>query len=295
MRVFHRLSPLLVFGALAAPAGALTPAQVPSPRPDGWVTDLTGTLPLQTVTELNRMGDQVQSETGAGMTVVVVASTDGAPTHDFAARLFAAWGLGERGLLLLVSANDGTAEIVLGHGLRDAARMRESAAVVQGIVQGEIASRLRGGDAAGAVRQGAAACARRLLGANVAMATAAPPQVLAEEIPPPPVSSPVSSGDGLLRIALLAGLLLTFSAIVLLLLKPRCLRCHQAMTRLEEAVNDPRLARSETVERLIHGAGRDVWVCATCGEMQEIRRRLLFQHSVRTLEPARLEEATGSW
>jgi len=67
------------------------------------------------------------------------------------------------------------------------------------------------------------------------------------------------------------------------------------MTRLEEAVNDPRLARSETVERLIHGEGHDVWVCSTCGEMQEIRRRLLFQCSVRTLEPARLEEASGSW
>src|SRR4051794_37094145 len=110
MRPLHRLSPLLLLALLALPAEALTPAQVPSPRPDGWVTDLTGTLPLQTVTELNRMGDQVQSETGAGMTVVVVASTDGAPPHDFAARLFDAWGLDEKGkgLLLFVSVNDGT-------------------------------------------------------------------------------------------------------------------------------------------------------------------------------------------
>jgi hypothetical protein len=103
------------------------------------------------------------------------------------------------------------------------------------------------------------------------------------------------SGDGLLRIGLLAGLLLSFSAIILVLLKPRCPRCHQAMTRLDKAVNDPRLARSETVERLILNEGHDVWVCSACGEMQEIRRRLLFQGSVRTLEPVRLKEATGSW
>src|SRR6185295_14292439 len=113
---------------------------------------------------------------------------------------------------------------------------RESAA----LVKGEIASRFRGGDAAGAVRQGAAACARRLLGANVAMAAAAPPPILADEAPPLPAPPAAVTGDGLLRIGLLAGLLLTFSAIILLLLKPRCPRCHQAMTRLDKAVNDPR-------------------------------------------------------
>lgn len=299
MREVHRLLPsLLVLGALASSAGALTLAQIPSPRPDGWVTDLTGTLSLQTVAELNRMGDQVQAENGAGMAVVVVSSTEGEPsrnfsTHDLAARLFDAWGLGEKGkgLLLFVSLDDGTVEIVLGDGLRDDTRTRESAA----LVKEEIASRFRGGDAAGAVRQGAAACARRILGANVALTAAVvPPPVLAAEAPLLPAPPIVGSGDGLLRIGLLAGLLLTFSAITLLLLKPRCPRCHQAMTRLDKAVNDPRLARSETVERLIRGEGHDVWVCSVCGEMQEIRRRLLFQGSVRTLEPVRLKEATGS-
>ena len=297
MREVRRLlSPLLVLGALAAPAGALTLAQIPSPRPDGWVTDLTGTLPLQTVAELNRMGDQVQAETGAGLAVVVVSSTEGEPSRDLAARLFHDWGIGEKGkgVLLFVSVHEGTSEIVLGDGLRDAARVKESAA----LVRSEISSGFRGGDAAGAVRQGAAACARRLLGANVAIAAteaAAPPQVFADEAPPLPSPPATVSGDGLLRIGLLAGLLLTFSAILLLLLKPRCPRCHQAMTRLDKAVNDPRLARSETVERLILNEGHDVWVCSACGEMQEIRRRLLFQHTVRTLEPARLKEATGSW
>ncbi len=302
MREARRLlSPLLLLGALASPAGALTPAQVPSPRPDGWVTDLTGTLPLQTVTELNQMGDRVESETGAGMAVVVVASTDGVPARDLAVRLFSAWRLDEKkageqgkGLLLFVSLNEGTTEIVLGDGLRDPARARESAVLIQKEIEKGI-----GGDAAGAIRQGATACAGRLLGANVAMPAAlavlSPPDVPAVE--PPPLPSPTSSisGDGLLRFGLLAGLLLAFSTIALLLLKPRCPRCHQTMTRLDEAVNDPRLARSETFERLIRGDGHGVWVCSACGETQEIRRRLLFQSSIRTLEPVRIKEATGSW
>jgi uncharacterized membrane protein YgcG len=299
MRLFHRLPPLLLLAALAPAAQAVTVEQVPSPRPDGWVTDLTGTLPLQAVAELNRMGDQVQSETGAGMTVVVVASTDGAPAPDLTARLFDAWGLGEKGLLLFVSVNDGTAEIVLGDGLRDAARVRESAATIAREIAGEMGPRIRGGDAAGAVLQGTAACARRLLGANVATAAAplqaSPLQIAAVQAPPSPAPSAASSGDGMLRVGLLAGVLLAASAIVLLLRNPRCPRCHQAMTRLDEAVNDSRLARSETIEKLIHGEGHQVWVCSACGEMQEIRRRLPFQHSVRTLEPVRLEEATESW
>jgi len=288
------LSPLLLLGALASPAGALLPSQVPSPRPDGWVTDLTGTLPLQTVTELNQMGDRIESETGAGMAVVVVASTDGVPARDLAAHLFNEWGMGEqgKGLLLFVSVNEKTTEIVLGDGLRDATRARESAAVIQKEIEKRI-----GGDAAGAIRQGATNCAGSLLGANVATAAVFSPPEKIPAIEPPPLPSPTPSvsGEGLLQISLLVGLLLAFSSVVMVLLKPRCPRCHQTMTRLDAAVSDPRLARSETVERLIHGDGHGVWVCSACGEMQEIRRRLLFQSSVRTLEPVRIEEATGSW
>ncbi|MEA2604927.1 MAG: uncharacterized protein QOF89_5919 [Acidobacteriota bacterium] len=239
MRAVRRLlSSLLVLGALASPAWALTSAQIPSPRPEGWVTDLTGTLPLHTVAELNRLGDQLESETGAGMAVVVVGSTDGAPVRDLAARLFAAWGIGwnGKGLLLFVSVTEGTAEIVLGDSLRDPVRLRESAAVVQG----EMAPRFRSGDAAGAILQGAAACARRLLGADGATASVADLQVSAARPTSPPAPPAPASGTGLLT-----GILFAASAIVLPL-------------------------------------------------MQEIRHRLLVRQSIRTLEPARFEEATGS-
>jgi uncharacterized protein len=134
------------------------------------VTDLTGTLPLQAVAELNRVGDQVQAQTGAEMAVVVVASTDGAPARGLAARLLTSWEIGDsrkgNGLLLLVAVNDGTTEIALGEGIRDASRLWES----QAVLRMDMVPRFRRGDAAGAILQGAASCARRLLGAQVTVA-----------------------------------------------------------------------------------------------------------------------------
>src|SRR5436305_12082745 len=188
-------SALLLFAVLvvsaAAMAGAATLEQIPSPRPTAWVTDLTGTLPLQTVAELNRVGDQVKAQTGVEMAVVVVGAADGAPARDFAARLFKAWGIGERGrgLLVFVTLGDLKTEIVLGDGLRDAARTREGEAVVRG----EMMPRFRNGDAAGAVLLGTAACARRLLGARVTVASPAADPALAEAASLPGADDPLPS------------------------------------------------------------------------------------------------------
>ncbi|HSS77243.1 MAG TPA: TPM domain-containing protein [Thermoanaerobaculia bacterium] len=165
--------------------GAATLEQIPSPRPMGWVTDLTGTLPLQTVTELNRVGDRVQAETGAEMAVVVIGSTDGAPPRDLASRLLTSWEIGDprkgNGLLLLVAVNDGTTEIALGEGIRDAAKLSDS----QSVLRTEMAPRIRRGDPAGAILHGAAACARRLLGVQVtvAMPAAEPSSASTADLP----------------------------------------------------------------------------------------------------------------
>lgn len=201
---FLLLAALVPYGTRAASL-----EQIPSPRPMGWVTDLTGTLPLQAVTELNRVGDQVQAQTGAEMAVVVVDSTDGAPARDLAARLLASWEIGEprkgNGLLLFVAVNDGAAEIALGEGIRDAARLWES----QAVQKMEMAPRFRRGDAAGAILQGAASCARRLLGAQVTVAIpaanpgsalearlpAADDPLPSTAVPDPQAEAPVSAGS----------------------------------------------------------------------------------------------------
>lgn len=188
------LSAAFLLLAALAPSGvrAATLEQIPSPRPTGWVTDLTGTLPLQTVAELNRVGDQVQAQTGAEMAVVVVGSTGGAPARELAARLLTSWEIGEprkgNGLLLFVAVDDGVSEIALGEGIRDANRLWES----QAVLRMAMAPRFRRGDPAGAVLQGAAACARRLLGAQVTVAIpAANPGSSAVAAPLPSTAVPV--------------------------------------------------------------------------------------------------------
>src|SRR5438045_88222 len=97
MTTLRSLPAAFLLLAAFVPTGtrAATFDQIPSPRPMGWVTDLTGTLTLQTVAELNRVGDQVQAQTGAEMAVVVIGSTDGAPARDLAARLLTSWEIGE--------------------------------------------------------------------------------------------------------------------------------------------------------------------------------------------------------
>ncbi len=195
MSPLRRLAATLLLLATLVPAGtrAASLEQIPSPRPMGWVTDLTGTLPLQAVTELNRVGDQVQAQTGAEMAVVVVDSTDGTPARDLAARLLTAWEIGEtrksNGLLLFVAINDGATEIALGEGIRDAARLWES----QAVQRMEMAPRFRRGDAAGAILQGAASCARRLLGARVTVAMPAAGPSSATASRPPAADDPLPS------------------------------------------------------------------------------------------------------
>lgn len=110
------------------PAQAVTVEQIPNPRPDGWSMDLTGTLPAETVAELNRLGDEVKAQTGAEIAVVVVGTIDGADPRQFATGLFNAWGIGEaekkNGLLVFAALDDRAAEIILGDGISDDARQR---------------------------------------------------------------------------------------------------------------------------------------------------------------------------
>src|SRR5437868_7760085 len=98
MRRKAAVLPLLLLLALgASPARAVTPSDIPSPRPDGWSVDLTGRVPAATLREIDRLGNEVKGKTGAEIAVVVIASTAGADPRDFATRLFNTWGVGRSG------------------------------------------------------------------------------------------------------------------------------------------------------------------------------------------------------
>lgn len=210
---------LLLLVVLAAPAAAFTADDVPSPRPEGWVVDLTGTLPIDTVTELNRLSDEVKTRTGAELAVVVIPTTGGADPHGFAARLLDAWGIGkpgkDNGVLVFTALDDQATEIILGGGLNGEARGRE----VEAIVQGEMMPRFRGGNPVEAIRNGVQACAARVLGVDFPLAAPAPEEVVSSPAAPAPAVQPEAEGGNFL-FPLVWGLLGTCVATLFTLFRP---------------------------------------------------------------------------
>lgn len=182
LRMLRRLAPLLLL-LLAAPVRAATVEEIPSPRPAGWTVDRTGRIPADTLRRLDRLGDEVKARTGAELAVVVVGSTGGMAPRAFATRLFNRWGIGDRrrndGLLVFAALDDHRVEIVLGDGLAGDANRRAS----EEIVAQEMVPHFLAGDPAGALREGALACARRILGAAPA---AEPGDAPASAVAPPP-------------------------------------------------------------------------------------------------------------
>ncbi|MFL6231805.1 MAG: TPM domain-containing protein [Thermoanaerobaculia bacterium] len=279
---------------------------------------MTNTLSPERLAELNRLGEDVKTKAGAELAVVIVGSTDGADSHDFATRLFNAWGIGNRtsknGILVFAALNDHKAEIVLGHGLDTEAGRRES----QTVMQQEMIPRFRNGDPSGAVVLGAIACARRILGVSpLVEGVETPPGIApapepvtpspsgvggtlpdgtvlytdsggithtvppAGSQPPQPLETAVQeepfSGSGLSGL-FWAGLLGAFFGTIgfVVLRTPRCSKCKQKMTMLDEQADDAYLEPSEKVEERIGSIDYQIWVCAACGERKKRRSSAFF-------------------
>ncbi|HUY31451.1 MAG TPA: TPM domain-containing protein [Pirellulales bacterium] len=154
--------------ACANSALGVGPEQIPRPRPSGGMVDLTGRVSPDTVTALDSLCNEIQKQTGAELAVVVIGSTDGADPHPFATDLFNRWHIGQagknNGVLVFVALDDRKAEIILGDGLGDQARIDASREILQTV----IVPRFKAGDPGGAVFQGARACAERILGVKLA-------------------------------------------------------------------------------------------------------------------------------
>jgi len=280
---FVCLVSVLALLAGASPILAVTVEEIPSPRPAGWSVDLTGTIPAETRLEIDHLSDQVKAANGAEIAVVVIDSTGGIPSRDFATRLFDHWGIGEKdkdnGILLLAALNDHRAEIVLGRGLDNSANNQAS----EEIMQGEIVPRFRAGDPGGALLEGSRTCARQILNVDVAPlpAEAASPLRPLAEAPtqPPSVASTQERPDpdryaGIV-LATLAGLGL-IGAGGFLMRAPRCSQCRIAMTLLDEREDDAHLTPAERTEERIGSVNYEIWVCPQCGKTKKRSWTRLF-------------------
>ncbi len=277
---------VLALLAGASPTLAVTVEEIPSPRPDGWSVDLTGTIPPEIRQQIDRLGDDVKAANGAEIAVVVIDSTGGVPSRDFARSLFDHWKIGEsdedNGFLLLAALGDRKIEIVLGRGLDNPANSQASAE----IMQGEIIPLLRAGDPGGALLAGTRAAARRILDVAPPVAeSVVPPAETMVEVPsapelaptPVPVTAPPVSFHREETVVPQSVILLVIAASVGLLggvgyfalRAPRCRKCGLPMTLLGEREDDAHLTPAERTEEEIGSVNHEIWLCSQCGETRK--------------------------
>lgn len=118
-RLRHPTLFAVVFSAFAWCAGATLRADLP--KPAGAINDFAAVLDEAAERELTQLVTALESDTTAEIAVATVTSLDGLTMEDYAEKLFAAWGVGQRGkdngVLVIVAPAERTMRIEVGYGL----------------------------------------------------------------------------------------------------------------------------------------------------------------------------------
>lgn len=298
------LLPVLVAALLAGlgmgrSAGAIAVEAVPSPRPDGWSVDLTGSIQPAVLRELDALAERVHAETGGELVVVVVDSVDGAEPRAFATAIFNTWGIGSRGrddgVLVFLARAERAAEIVLGDGLDGPGGLAAS----DRAMQVEMVPRFRAGAMGEGLRAGARALAEEIFGvvdssAHRSAAVVPAPLPLAVERPPrarvrtPPASSlrrayAPAPGWRAAEVAIIVALVLILVGLggiaagaALAYRPPRCASCRVRRVKLDEASEEEHLEPVQRLEEEIGSVDHQVWICPSCGDLVELARNRWF-------------------
>lgn len=139
--------------ALAALAAFAVAASTP-PSPTRWVEDHVGFLSPASLATLDARLEGYERATGHQVVVWIGETLQGAPLDEWAARTFAAWKVGRKGLddgiVMFVLADDRTIDLEVGYGLEDEVPDATASRIIREIM----APRLRAGDRDGAVAAG---------------------------------------------------------------------------------------------------------------------------------------------
>lgn len=122
-----RFVPLIAWALVSLMLAGAAVAQIPadtllqSLRPTADVNDFAGILSDEQKRELETRCQSLRQGNRAQFAVVIVQSLEGGEIDDFANKLFAQWGVGEKGkdngILLLVAMQDRKARVEVGYGL----------------------------------------------------------------------------------------------------------------------------------------------------------------------------------
>jgi uncharacterized protein len=140
----------LLLAFLAAPAAA---GNFP-PRPQGPIYDEANLLPPANEAALDQRLRDFDAKTGDAVIVATVNSLQGDTIEDYAAKLYATWGIGgaerDTGVLLLVAPNEHKVRIEVGYGLTP-----YITDILSGrIIRDDITPKFKQGDMAGGIEAG---------------------------------------------------------------------------------------------------------------------------------------------
>ena len=276
-RVFA-LAALLACGSLAA----VPVEDIPTPRPRGWVTDQAGLLDAGAEAAIDAVASSIHAQDEAELAVVTIGSTGGEDARAYATRLFNHWGIGhaerDNGTLLFVAIDDRAAELILGDGIDDDARV----AIAESIMQGEIVPRFRAGDPQGAILAGVQGVASRIYAvdagpadASFAPAAAGAPYEYAAAAPP--ASSSALDDPAVRQIGGALGGGGVLGALVFGFRRwwrhrsRSCDRCGAPMAMLDEARDDAHLEPAELKEESLASVDYDLWACSACPNVTKLR------------------------
>ncbi len=131
-------------------------ADVAVPPLTARITDLTGTLSPDKVTQLEQRLAAFEAKKGAQITVLLVPTTQPESIEQYAVRAFEQWKLGRKGIddgvLLVIAKNDRKLRIEVGYGLEGAL----NDATAKRIISDDIVPHFKSGNFAAGVESGVA-------------------------------------------------------------------------------------------------------------------------------------------
>ena len=123
VRMIHIWVKILALAVLLL-AATLSRAEVAIPLLKSPVTDLTATLSVNEVTQLEQKLAAFEKAKGGQIAVLIVLTTQPETIEQYALRVVETWKLGRKsiddGVLLLVAKNDRTLRIEVGYGVEGA-------------------------------------------------------------------------------------------------------------------------------------------------------------------------------
>lgn len=144
----------VIGAALALVLVSTAAAQVAVPQLKSRVTDLTGTLPAQSVTQLEQRLAAFERDRGTQVAVLLVPTVKPEAIEQYAVRVFEQWRLGRKGVddgaLLVIAKNDRELRIEVGYGLEGAL----TDATSRRIIDEHIVPHFKRGDFAAGIESG---------------------------------------------------------------------------------------------------------------------------------------------